>query len=269
VSASERTSTGAGLPVLWQITFSHYNEKARWALDYKGIAHRRHSLAPGTHARHAKRLWGGRTTPFLELDGHFIGDTTEIIAELERLRPEPALYPADDAQRRRALELEEHFDTELGPYIRGAVFDAMLPRRDALVPISAQQLGIGTRVANHLIYPVSKRVIRKQLVDAIGGPQVCRTKTVNALDRLEAELEGRDYLVGDRFTVADLTAAALFSPLVAPAEFPYQLFEDRRTDDWQRFRDSLSERPGYRWVEETYRRHRGRSAEVEAIGDGA
>ena len=35
-------------------------------------------------------------------------------------------------------------------------------------------------------------------------------KTDAALDRLESELDGRDYLVGDAFTVADLTAAALF-----------------------------------------------------------
>ena len=25
-------------PVLWHIPFSHYSEKVRWALDYKGIA---------------------------------------------------------------------------------------------------------------------------------------------------------------------------------------------------------------------------------------
>jgi hypothetical protein len=26
-------------PLLWHIPLSHYNEKARWALDYKRIAH--------------------------------------------------------------------------------------------------------------------------------------------------------------------------------------------------------------------------------------
>jgi glutathione S-transferase len=31
-------------PVLWHIPFSHYSEKVRWALDYKGIAHRRRVL---------------------------------------------------------------------------------------------------------------------------------------------------------------------------------------------------------------------------------
>ena len=46
-----------------------------------------------------------------------------------------------------------------------------------------------------------------------------------ALDRLEAELETSDghYLVGDEFTVADLTAAALFYPMVNPPEGPHML----------------------------------------------
>ena len=33
-------------PLLWHIPLSHFNEKARWALDYKGIAHRRQVLGP-------------------------------------------------------------------------------------------------------------------------------------------------------------------------------------------------------------------------------
>ena len=33
-------------PLLWHIPLSHYSEKVRWALDYKGIAHRRRVLGP-------------------------------------------------------------------------------------------------------------------------------------------------------------------------------------------------------------------------------
>ena len=36
--------------------------------------------------------------------------------------PEPPLYPQDPGERRRALELEEHFDEELGPHIRRWLF---------------------------------------------------------------------------------------------------------------------------------------------------
>lgn len=48
--------------------------------------------------------------------------------------------------------------------------------------------------------------------------------TVNgALERIEQERQGRAYLVGDAFTVADLTAAAMLSPLLQPPEFQYPL----------------------------------------------
>ena len=82
-----------------------------------------------------------------------------------------------------------------------------------------------------------------------------RAKIVAAFDRLERELErgGGEFLVGDSFSVADLTAAALLYPLVLPPEGP------RLPDPpeaLERFRAPLKERPGYRWVEEMFRRHR-------------
>ena len=36
-------------PVLWHIPVSHYNEKVRWALAYKGIEHERRAPPPGAH----------------------------------------------------------------------------------------------------------------------------------------------------------------------------------------------------------------------------
>ena len=84
-----------------------------------------------------------------------------------------------------------------------------------------------------------------------------------AFDRLEAEVGPSGYLVGDSFSVADLTAASILGLFVVPPEFPYiKLPPDERTARFRRFRDSLKERPGFRWVEEMYARHRGVSAEV-------
>jgi hypothetical protein len=58
------------VPVLWQLELSHYNEKVRWALDYKRVPHIRRSLLPGLHILKAKRLTGDTsTTPVLTLDG--------------------------------------------------------------------------------------------------------------------------------------------------------------------------------------------------------
>jgi glutathione S-transferase len=82
-----------------------------------------------------------------------------------------------------------------------------------------------------------------------------RTKIVAALDRLEAELGSNEYLVGDSFGVADLTAASLFYPLVIPDEGPLPSDEPRPAG-MESFSAPLKERPGYQWVEEIYRGHR-------------
>src|SRR5215831_7251103 len=113
-----------GLPVLWQLEISHYNEKVRWALDYKRIPHIRRSLLPGVHLIVARRLTGGEvnTTPVLTIDERSIGDSTRILAAIEERWPDRPLYPADPDQRARALDLEEFFDEQLGPHIRRAVY---------------------------------------------------------------------------------------------------------------------------------------------------
>jgi glutathione S-transferase len=82
-----------------------------------------------------------------------------------------------------------------------------------------------------------------------------------ALDHLERELPASGYLVGDRFSVADLTAAALLAPAVLPPEFPYAL-PPEMPDSVARYRETLATRRAYGWAAEMYRRHRGRSAEL-------
>src|SRR5262249_18900237 len=47
--AGTRRAMASAVPVLWQFRQSHYNEKARWALDWKRIRHERRSLLPGLH----------------------------------------------------------------------------------------------------------------------------------------------------------------------------------------------------------------------------
>jgi glutathione S-transferase len=89
------------------------------------------------------------------------------------------------------------------------------------------------------------------------GADEARGKVLAAFDRLEAELDGRDNLVGDAFMVADLTAASLLYPVVLPPEAPHVISEPPPA--LERFRAPLKERPGYRWVEETFRKHRRRA----------
>ena len=230
---------------LWHLRFSHFNEKGRWALDYKG--HRAPSpraSVPGRHPLRSRRLGGRGTTPLLQIDGETIGDSTEIVARLEQRNPSKPLYFDTEIERNAALELEDHFDEELGPQIfRSAVFAALLSDKKMTSRPTMQGLPSRERVVASALWPVLRPGLRRSLPADVAAGQSGREATVAALDLIESELHG-EYLVGERFSVADLTAAALLFPLIAPPEFPYEL-PARWPEEWEEFRSSLAGRPGF------------------------
>jgi glutathione S-transferase len=255
-----RSDVSDELPVLWQYSFSNFNEKARWALDFKGIRHRRRSLMPGG----PKAMWFARrgTLPVLDLDGRRIVDSTAIIAALEERQPEPALYPGDPEERRHALELEEFFDESAGHDMRRVAFWELRDNLDYGTsfmttdqpPIRRAVGRTGLRVGFSSVwrYMSARYAFNEEAVKRSRGTLIA------ALDRIESERAGGDYLVGTRFTVADLTAAALLYPLVWPAEFQYEL---PQPPEWQ-FLKPYRDHPALAWISQTWRRHRGSSAAV-------
>jgi len=250
--------------VLWQVQVSHYVEKVRWALDYKRVPHIRRSLLPGLHAVKAKRLTGDTSTaPVLTINGRSTGDSSRIIALIEERWPQPPLYPKDPAQRRRAVELEEFFDEELGPHIRRAFYHELLPHPELVVPLFTQGRPRAARALLRTGFPILRVAMRRRFEISATAAANSRAKMVAAMDRLEREISPSGYLVGDRFTVADLTAAALFYPVPRPARFPYAMVaDDDLPDSFREFVDSLARRPGGQWVAQIYRQHRGASAEL-------
>ena len=248
-------------PVLFQFTYSHFNEKARWALDLKRVPHVRHSLLPGEHIRKILAMTGQTSVPVLMIDGKPVHDSTRIIETLEHLHPQPGLYPADPELRRRALELEDFFDEQLGPYDRLWLFHLALPFPDYLSSAWACRADSGARERFRAGFPVlSGAMISRMNINAETA-EFARGKTLAAMDRLEEELQPSGYLVGESFSVADLTAAALLSPLFNPPEFPYKSSEPVPAPVADVL-EPLKARRTYGWVMDMYRRHRGQSAEV-------
>jgi glutathione S-transferase len=251
----------SGPPVLWQYSFSNYNEKVRWALDYKRIPHRRRSVLPGG-PRGLRFSRGDGTLPILDLDGRRIADSTAIIAALEERQPEPPLYPADQDERRHALELEDYFDEHAGHDMRRVGFwEARDKIRYGTAFLTTDQpralrraLGLTGRLVKPAFWWVADR--RYGFSQEAYG-QSCKALAA-ALDRIEEGRGGRDYLVGESFTVADLTPAALLYPLVWPPQFQYELPDPPRSE----FAESVKEHSALEWIREMWRRHRGRSAAI-------
>jgi glutathione S-transferase len=248
--------------VLWQLKVSHYNEKARWALDYKGVPHVRRSVdADGSHRAIARRLTGGSTFPVLELDGEAIGDSTLIIEALEERQPEPALYPSDPDPRRRALELEDFFDEELGPYTRLIVVAHTSADGGLFLSTFTPDMPPHRRLVGRAMFPL----IRRRVTSAFGiddhSVEHAYGKVRAAGERFRSELQPSGYLVGDGFTVADLTLAALVSPAGPCEQYPYPQPQGDHASV-EPLREALAESGLLEWGREIYARHRGVSAEA-------
>jgi glutathione S-transferase len=247
---------------LWHLPLSHYSEKVRWALDYKRVPHRRRAaIVPGVHMVAAMWLTrdpGNFTFPVMEIDGAAVADSSAIVAALEARFPDRPLYPADPGQRRRALELEDFFDEELGPYIRQLAFHELGNDRERFEAVVARAVPgpLGRNAAGAAAYARAFTRLRFG-ARSDAAAEVSRAKVLAALDRLEDELGAGQYLVGDSLSVADVTAASLFYPLVLPEGGPLPADEPAPAG-LERFRAPLRERRGFKWVEETFRRDRRR-----------
>ncbi len=242
--------------VLHQFPSSHYNEKARWALDWKGLRHARESYLPGPHMPAMKRLSGQTATPVLVMNGRTIVGSARIIDELERAFPERPLYPEDPEQRRRALEIQRRFDAEVGPAVRTAVFSALILEPGFLCRVFAGSRPLAKRVFYRAAFPLAKPLIAKAngVTDAANVARALE-RTQQALDEVARAVGESGQLVGDRFSVADLTAASLLAPLVTlphPDMARPQPIPPRMEDFYRRW----EKHPAAQWVREQYAKHR-------------
>ena len=94
-----------------------------------------------------------------------------------------------------------------------------------------------------------------------GRTALCRPDGSAVLDAAREVGVRGVYLVGDAFTVPDLTAAALLGPLVRPPELEYPPRVEL-PPYLEEYRGTLLGHPATQWAAGIYRLHRGRSAEV-------
>ncbi len=165
---------------VWRIPFSTNVERVALAFAHKGLSVEWIDVDPADRSV-VERLSGQPFVPVLELDGRVLADSTAIIEELERLQPEPRLYPADRARRAEVEIFVDWFNR------------------------------VWKRPPNELEAELTRDEPDPAVVARLAG------EVTAALPRFEALLDDRDYLFGE-FGVADCIAfpflkyAVLYDP---------------------------------------------------------
>ena len=188
--------------LLLQFSTSHYCRKARLALGYKQIPYQVENLTPALHIFRVKPLSGSHTVPVLLPQQKncpaVVGDSTDIIQFLEAYKPDPPLYLEEPLQQKEALRIEDHFDEFIGTAARFVYYQFRANEGKQIDPSLMSQAVITIVRLQYGINANSAKVAAQKVADAIA---------------MISEFWHDGYLVGDRFSVADLTAAALLSPL--------------------------------------------------------
>jgi len=192
---------------LYVIPASHPSIAAALMLDHKGIDFKRTDLMP-VISKGVLRAVGfpGITVPALKIDGDKVQGSRQIARELERLRPEPPLFPSDPEQRAAVEEAERFGDEELQHPLRQLLWWGFKQDRSPLAGYSeGAKLGV----------PIGLAV-------KTGAPLVALSARFNeasdenareALERLPALLDRVDSLIengtinGERLNVADFQIA--------------------------------------------------------------
>jgi len=134
---------------LYVIPASHPSICSELMLQHKGIDYKRRDLIPVVSKLVVKSLGFPRNTvPAIKIDGKRVQGSREIARELERLRPEPALFPADPELRAAVEEAERFGDEELQHPIRQILWWAIKKDRSSLRSYSeGAKLGVPVGLA--------------------------------------------------------------------------------------------------------------------------
>jgi len=212
-----RKSTSDSVPArLITMPHSHYVEKARWALDRTGLPYREEPHIPLVHRRATRRLGGG-SVPVLVHGSFCLTDSTSIMQHADAACGGGVLYPRNPAERRAVDALVRRFDDELGPHARRWAYAQLLGQPALLRPMVSRGVPPLERWLLPLVMPVFVHIVRRAF-------RITPESAARSLDRVHTLFgevsallaDGRRFLTGSQFTAADLTFAALASPVLLP-----------------------------------------------------
>jgi cytochrome P450/glutathione S-transferase len=137
-----------------------------------------------------------------------------------RSRQDQKLYPSVSSDEAETRRLFNFFFDSLGVSICAWAYAQMLEVRASTARAWAFKGPWWERVGVYAFYPFLATEVRRSL--GLKSDTVAREAAAidAALSQIEARLaDGRRYLMGDSFTVADLALAALSAPIVIPPQY--------------------------------------------------
>ncbi len=201
--------------VLHRFPLSHFSEKGRALLDFKGLDYSIVDHQLGWSQWEVYRLSGQRKVPVVEHDGTVVNDSTEIGLYLERVFPdERRLLPREEQKRRDVLELEARIDRIFGGAAPVPWFASLTHNPGAVAELLTIEVS-GVRGG-------TARLLERAIGGAMRLPAARRfaMKSEQATRQLLRELSDRlaatKFLVGDEPTFADVAAAGLAFHLKFP-----------------------------------------------------
>src|SRR5262245_2190549 len=164
---------------------SPFVRKTRAFLAEKNVPYAIEQINPAAPPDGWRKLSPLGKIPALDHDGRIVNDSSVICLYLERISPEPALYPKDPYDAARALWLEEFMDGGVVPFAGAQVFRPL-----ALQPLLTQKAPDAATIA------AAEKVVTENLFPLFGY--------------LEEQLGGAEWFVGGRLSIADLAVASPF-----------------------------------------------------------
>jgi glutathione S-transferase len=210
--------------ILYELSWSHYCEKVRLALDYMQIPWRAVSIDAfakeplRSHARPAQLP--SYTVPAIldESTNAFVMDSTPILRYLAEQYPHaPQLFPRDPAERAEVDAMLLALDSQLGILARRFAYtQVILECPEFLSELFLRHRSFGLYCAPGVRH-VSGAFMGMVLTQRFAFHRSEALGLYEALERyllgLAAELERREFVVGTAFSAADLALAALLRPL--------------------------------------------------------
>lgn len=242
------------MATLYTFGASHYCEKARWALDLSGLDYEEVRWAPGPHLIAVRGLAPGTSVPILRLAGSTIQGSDRIIDRLEAEGRGTWYSKAAENEAAEIMRLESRADAGIGVAVRRLAYAMTLPAKGGH---SARRLFTDAvwwqRSLARMMWPVTRRAIMKGLGATAADLPEAKAGLERELDHFDALLaDGRRFLVGGRFTRADIALASLLSPIADPPQHPvYPGLPDSTATE--ALKAAYGERPCVRWAGRIYR----------------